>query len=133
MDLSLGVSDVRDVAHAHVLALEREEAEGRCLCCGQVVHVKRDIVETVLRPALGAETYFSAAQRELILKRLPSFQMPSWLLRVMATLVLPREQGEFVKAHRGRPPTYDNSESSEKSSEKTPHSAPPARRLWTPA
>lgn len=47
MDLSLGVSDVRDVARAHVLALESEMASGRYLCCGEVVHVKKDILDKV--------------------------------------------------------------------------------------
>jgi len=67
-NLRMGVSDVRDVAKAHLLALEKPEAANqRFICCG----------ETRWFPYIIA--LFSEAKPEL---KIPTKTMPSWLVSI---------------------------------------------------
>lgn len=67
-NLRMGVSDVRDVAKAHLLALEKPEAANqRFICCG----------ETLWFPDIVA--LFSEAKPEF---KIPTKTMPSWLVYV---------------------------------------------------
>jgi len=67
-NLRMGISDVRDVAKAHLLALEKPEAVNqRFICCGEA-HWFPDIV-----------ALFSQAKPVL---KIPTKTMPSWLVYV---------------------------------------------------
>lgn len=94
--LSLGFVDVRDVADAHIRAMDTAAARGRYLCAGDVMSL-RQIVE-ILRsngyaryrlPKMGLDSAFGNA-----LTKLTAFTQPSGV-------------ASFLRTHVGRVPRYD--------------------------
>lgn len=89
VDFALPAVDVRDVAHAHVLALESERAEGRYLCCadGPPLHV-RDMVN------LLKEKGYKVRDTDLTAPAL------SWAIRLSGYLT-PGVQGQVARRYVG--------------------------------
>ena len=97
MDLSWGFVDVRDVAHAHVLAMENEKAKGRYLCTNETLNLSE--VVSILREA-GYSNY-----------KLPKLKMTGTLGNALAKILVstrPKGIRTFVRTHVGRSVHYDN-------------------------
>ncbi|MEI8144401.1 MAG: NAD-dependent epimerase/dehydratase family protein [Alphaproteobacteria bacterium] len=95
--LTWGFVDVRDVARAHVLALETPSASGRYICAADTVSM-RDVVG-ILREALPSA------------RKLPSFGLDHGFgtsLMRLAALTQPPGVGSYLRSHLGRVPRYDN-------------------------
>jgi nucleoside-diphosphate-sugar epimerase len=90
--------DVRDVAHAHVLALENENAEGRHILAERTAGVM-DLIEMI-------RTQFPGKYK------LPRSKAPKWLLMLIGGMfgVTPR----FVKRNVGYPIRLNTTRSREK-------------------
>lgn len=97
-DLTFGFVDVRDVALAHVLALENENAEGR--------HILAERVMNVMGLADSVRNNFGSKYR------LPLMKAPKTLLMIIGGLfgVTPR----FVKRNVGYPIKLNSSKSRDK-------------------
>jgi dihydroflavonol-4-reductase len=97
LDLTWGFVDVRDVARAHVLALETASAAGRYICAGDKLTM-RETVEA-LRAALPKA-------------KLPSLPLDNfagtWLVK-LASYAQPPGVGSYLRSHIGRKLAYDNS------------------------
>jgi dihydroflavonol-4-reductase len=95
--LSWGFVDVRDVAEAHVRAMESPAASGRYLCAGERLSM-RDIVgimrEARVQGRLPALPLDNAAATALV-KALAAFQ--------------PKGIRSYLRSHLGRVPAYDTS------------------------
>lgn len=96
-DLHFGVVDVRDVALAHVLALENEAADGRHLVVAKTMSVQE-------MAAVLAEAF----PRQL---RLPLFQTPKWLASLLGPLA--GISSKFVQRNVGFSIAFDNRKSRE--------------------
>lgn len=97
MDLTLGFVDVRDVAEAHVRALQSERASGRYICAGETMHLRE--VVALLRENGYAHT------------KLPKLGLDSALgnrLMWLASFTQPKGVGTYLRSHLGRVPRYDN-------------------------
>jgi dihydroflavonol-4-reductase len=96
LSLTWGFVDVRDVALAHVLAMENPKAHGRYLCAAHTASM-RDVVATLRR--LGYEG------------RLPTRSLDNTvgdrLVRVLSYFQ-PRGTGSYLRTHIGRRPRFDN-------------------------
>lgn len=92
-DLGFGIVDVRDVAHAHVEAMERPEAAGRrfVLSAG---NLKLMDVATILREAHPDRA-----------RRLPRFRIPTALIRAAA---LVSGQARMLASEVGSEKVYDS-------------------------
>jgi len=97
LNLAWGLVDVRDVARAHVLAFEKENAQGRYIVCNET-KTMTEVVEH-LRP------------------KYPNFNIPtmnlnSWwgtaLTKVMS-YTQPSGMGQFIRTNIGRHPQIDHS------------------------
>lgn len=94
--LTWGFVDVRDVALAHVLAMEVAGASGRYLCAGERLSMRELLV--VLRdagvrgklPALGLDNAVGTALVKLL------------------SYTQPKGAGAYLRSHLGRVPNYDN-------------------------
>lgn len=97
-ELYFGFVDVRDVAHAHVLALENDNAEGRHILAERTAGVM-DMIEMI-------RTQFPGKYK------LPKSKAPKWLLMLIGGMfgVTPR----FVKRNVGYPIRLNTSRSREK-------------------
>lgn len=98
INLVWGFVDVRDVAEAHVRALETPTASGRYLCAGEAVPM-RAVIELMTR--LGWKKGH----------RLPSLGLDSSLGNRMVLLMSylqPKGVGSYLRTHVGRVPRYDN-------------------------
>ena len=98
MSLKWGFVDVRDVAHAHVLAMENEDAKGRYLCTAEELSMVR--VVDLLREA-GYGNY-----------KLPKIRMTGALGNALVKILVgtqPRGVRTFIRLHVGRGVEYDNS------------------------
>lgn len=96
LSLSLGYVDVRDVAEAHVRAMETPAASGRYLCAGDVLSMRQTV--DLLR-ANGYGRY-----------RLPAFGLDSAFgTAVMKALAWTQSPGvaSFLRTNLGRVPRYD--------------------------
>ena len=98
MNLAWGFVDVRDVALAHVLAMETPQASGRYLCANATMTM-RQIVELMRKS--GYDGY-----------RLPKLALDNaignrvvWL----ASHLQPSGVGSYLRSHVGRLPRFDNS------------------------
>jgi len=98
LDLNWGFVDVRDVAAAHVLAMEKPEAEGRYLCAGDSLHM-RELVN-ILRTG-GYERSFTLPRLDLTGKA------GSMLVRLLS-YTQPRDTGMYIRTHLGKTIRYDN-------------------------
>lgn len=92
VSLAWGITDVRDVARAHVLAMETPSARGRYLCAGDVLTM-RDVVD-LLRAHSWATGY-----------TLPSVALPNWAVW-LASWMQPSGVGMYLRTHIGRTPRY---------------------------
>lgn len=94
--LAWGFVDVRDVAEAHVRAMETAGASGRYLCVGERLSM-RDIVAIMREAGVGG--------------RLPRLAMDgpvgTALVRLLS-YVQPAGVGSYLRTHIGRVPNYDN-------------------------
>lgn len=98
ISLSWGFVDVRDVAHAHVLAMENEKAKGRYLCISETLSMSE--VVSILREA-GYSNY-----------KLPKMKMTGKagdaLVKILV-IIQPKGIRTFIRTHVGRGVEYDNS------------------------
>lgn len=92
MNLAWGFTDVRDVADAHIRAMDRESATGRYLCAGDVMTMK-DLV-TLLRTSGWGDG-----------RKLPSFSLPNAVV-TLASYLQPAGVGAYLRSHVGRTPRY---------------------------
>ncbi len=100
VSLTWGFVDVRDVADAHVRAMETPSARGRYICAGETASMR--VVVDLLRkngwgegrklPALGLDNVVGDA-----------------IVR-MASYLQPKGVGSYLRTHVGRVPRYDASE-----------------------
>ena len=98
LSIAWGIVDVRDVATAHVRALETPAAAGRYLCSGDVMSM-REVVAVLREAALPGA-------------RLPSLPLDNAVGNVLASLMShfqPRGVGDFVRTNVGRIPRLDTS------------------------
>lgn len=99
MSLGWGFVDVRDVAKAHVLAMESDDASGRYLCAGDEMTMK-EVVE-VMRGAGYGEGY-----------QLPRMDLACSIGDFAARLMSytqPKGTGSYLRTHLGKTMKYDNS------------------------
>lgn len=97
MSISWGFVDVRDVAHAHILAMENEKAKGRYLCTGETLSMSE--VVSILREA-GYSNY-----------KLPKMKMTGKVGNVMVKILVstqPKGVRTFIRTHVGRGVEYNN-------------------------
>ena len=98
MSISWGFVDVRDVAHAHILAMENEKAKGRYLCTSETLSMSE--VVSILREA-GYSNY-----------KLPKMKMTGRVGNAMVKILVstqPKGLRTFIRTHVGRGVEYDNS------------------------
>ncbi len=97
LDMSWGIVDVRDVAEAHVRAMENPGAQGRYICAGEVVSM-RGLVDLLERNGYSG--------------RLPRRSLEStvgtWVAR-LASYSQPSGSGTYFRTHLGRAPRFDTS------------------------
>jgi dihydroflavonol-4-reductase len=98
LELTWGMVDVRDVALAHVLALETPEAAGRYLCAAESITM-RQLVDT-LKPL--------ARPGDKLPTRGLDFALASWLAKFFA-FTQPPGAASYMKTHLGRVPRFDTS------------------------
>jgi dihydroflavonol-4-reductase len=96
MELTWGMVDVRDVALAHLLALETPAAEGRYLCAAESVSMRR-LVEA-LKPM--------AKPGDKLPTRAIDFWLGSFIGRFFA-FTQPPGAASYMKTHLGRTPRFD--------------------------
>lgn len=98
MRLSWGFVDVRDVARAHVAAMETPGASGRYICAAETVGM-RELVELLGRA--GYSGY-----------KLPKLGMDcavgDYAVR-LSSYLQPKGVGTYLRTHVGRVPRFDNS------------------------
>ena len=97
MDLNWGFVDVRDVAKAHILAMETDTASGRYLCATEAMHM-RELVE--LMKLSGFDTY-SLPKVDL------SGPVGSLIMKVLS-FTQPRDTGMYIRTNIGRTLRFDN-------------------------
>ncbi len=97
MALAWGLVDVRDVADAHVAAMEIPEASGRYICAGETLSMAA-VVD--LMQSLGYEH-----------TKLPKLKFTgragTWLMRLLSH-TQPTGVGCYLRTHLGRVPRFDN-------------------------
>jgi dihydroflavonol-4-reductase len=96
MGLAWGLVDVRDVAAAHLRAMEVPGASGRYLCAAET-RTMREVATLLARNGYGA--------------RLPRFSLDSALGNQVARLASwfqPRGVGQYLRTHLGRVPRFDH-------------------------
>lgn len=94
-DLHFGMVDVRDVAKAHILALESETAEGRHICVNGPMSML-DIANT-LKNEVGDK-----------FKEIPKKTLPKWLTYLVGRFMA-GFSWSFLKNNLGIPVYFDNS------------------------
>lgn len=99
MDLNWGIADVRDVARAHLLAMEKEGASGRYLCTGDCMHM-RELVD-VLAASDNGKRY-----------KLPKVDLSgkagSFIIMGLS-FTKPKNIGKYIRTHIGRTMRFSNS------------------------
>jgi dihydroflavonol-4-reductase len=96
MELTWGMVDVRDVALAHILAVETPLAEGRYLCAAESVTMRR-LIETLTPLAKPGD-------------RLPTRAIDFWLGSFIGrffAFTQPPGAASYMKTHLGRTPRFD--------------------------
>lgn len=97
MDFTWGMVDVRDVARAHVLAIQVQQAKGRYLCANQPISM-HDLVE-------------------MLKKHYSEFKLPSMSLNgavgtqlaKMTSYFQPGQIGQYIRTNIARPVRFDHS------------------------
>ncbi len=98
MQLTWGMVDVRDVALAHILAMENPQAEGRYLCAAESITM-RQLVETLTPLAKPTD-------------KLPTRSIDFWLGSAIGrwfAFTQPPGAASYMKTHLGRFPRFDTS------------------------
>lgn len=98
LSLTWGFVDVRDVATAHVRAIEVPEASGRHVCAGETVPM-RDVVRILRDGGYGDHK----------LPRLPLDHAVGRRIVWFASWAQPKGTGTYLRTHLGRTPRFDNS------------------------
>jgi dihydroflavonol-4-reductase len=98
MDLNWGFVDVRDVAKAHILAMETDSASGRYLCSAEAMHM-RELVG-VLKSS-GFDNY--------ALPKIDLTGKAGSLLIKALSFTQPKDTGTYIRINVGRTMRYDNS------------------------
>jgi dihydroflavonol-4-reductase len=96
LDLAWGFVDVRDVARAHVLALETQTASGRYICAGDTLTMRQTV---------------AALRRALPRARAPSLGLDNaagTAIAKLASYTQPASVGSYLRSHVGRKLRYDN-------------------------
>lgn len=99
MSLGWGFVDVRDVATAHVLAMENDAAQGRYLCAGEEMEM-RELVALLREAGYGPGF------------KLPRLDMACSIGDFAAKLMSytqPKGTGSYLRTHLGKHMRYDNS------------------------
>lgn len=97
-DINFSVVDVRDVAKAHILGLEQQEAKGRIICTNTSLSMLE--MSDILRPKFGKEY------------KIGKWVLPKFLFYVLGPLLV-GVTTSFVKKNVGYPLQFDNSKSKE--------------------
>lgn len=101
--LSWGLVDVRDIAHAHVLAMTDPAASGRHICASEVVSM--DQLVQILRDAGHGEGF-----------KLPTMNLSggvaTFLVR-MASYLQPHGVGSYLRTHLGKDMLWSNAKARE--------------------
>ena len=92
--VNFGIVDVRDVADAHIAAMEVSEAAGERFICSSEALWLREV------GAILAEAYPG--------RKIPTKEMPNWLVRILANF---NPALGVMVPNLGRSRTYDNSKS----------------------
>lgn len=103
VDINWGIVDVRDVSKAHLLALDKEEAEGRFICVDHLAPMGW-VVDT-LREAGYGEGF-----------KLPKMDLSGSIGTGMVKLLSyaqPKGTGSYLRTHLGRVPRFDSTKSKE--------------------
>ncbi|ACF45732.1 MAG: aldehyde reductase [Prosthecochloris sp.] len=98
LDVNWGFVDVRDVALAHIRAIEKPAAHGRYLCSAEALDMRN--VVAILRKAGYGNDY-----------KLPSLDLSGKAATTLMKLVSwsqPRDTGAYLRTHLGRRMRYDN-------------------------
>lgn len=98
-DLNWGFVDVRDVAAAHIAAMEKKTAEGRYLCAGESLTMKELV-------GLLRENGYGERHR---LPRLDLGSPAGSVLVRLLSLTQPRDTGTYLRTHVGKTIRYDTS------------------------
>lgn len=94
IDISFGYVDVRDVAHAHIQAVEIESAQGRYLCAAETWNMKR--IVTTMKKEFPGYSY-------------PSYHVPAPLV-YMFSFLESSGKGSVIRSHVGKEAfVFDNS------------------------
>ena len=97
MDITWGFVDVRDVAKAHILAMETETASGRYLCSAETLHMKALV--TLLKLS-GFDNY--------ALPKIDLSGKAGTQLMKLLSFTQPRDTGMFIRTNIGRIMRCDN-------------------------
>ena len=99
MNLTWGFVDVRDVADAHVRAMETKAASGRYICAGETIAM-RDVVALLGEKGWGEG------------RKLPKLgfdcAVGDFTVR-LSSYLQPKGVGSYLRTHVGRVPRYDTS------------------------
>jgi len=98
MDMNWGFVDVRDVAKAHLLAMETDTASGRYLCAADALHM-RELVALLKSSGFGG---YALPKVDL------SGKMGTLLMKGLS-FTQPRDTGMYIRTTIGRTMRYDNS------------------------
>lgn len=96
LSLTWGIVDVRDVAEAHIRAMEVPAAHGRYLCVGEAVSM-RQVVALLKSNGYGSD-------------KLPKLSLDSGLATAiikLAAVTQPKGIASYLRTHLGRVPRYD--------------------------
>lgn len=93
MNLSWGLVDVRDVAEAHILAMEQKNAKGRYILANPPVTMG-EVVGWMREAGYGIGT------------KLPTRQISDFMVRLGSHLQS-KGVGNYLRTHIGRTPSYD--------------------------
>ena len=97
MNITWGFVDVRDVADAHVRAMENPKARGRYLCASETLHMRR-VVEILKANAFDKN------------RKLPTLPLDNGIGNLLVWLFSFKESkgvGQYMRSHVGRVPRYD--------------------------
>ena len=98
MDINWGFVDVRDVAKAHLLAMQTDSASGRYLCSGEAMHMR----ELVAHLASSGFATYSLPKVDL------SGKVGTLLMKLLS-FTQPRDTGTYIRTNIGKTMRYDNS------------------------
>eukprot|EP00177_Eucheuma_denticulatum_P008370 GFKZ01015225.1.p3 GENE.GFKZ01015225.1~~GFKZ01015225.1.p3 ORF type:complete len:162 (-),score=28.52 GFKZ01015225.1:422-907(-) len=96
MDMRFTVVDVRDVAEAHVLAMEKENAQGRYICATDDLLSHREITN------VAREVGLQPPRRDL------TGRVMSAVVKVASYVVPGGDGGTYVRNHLGNPVVPSN-------------------------